>query len=190
MMKGPSAFLWAAGFCGLILGEAQDVSLPQREDQCLMVLKNRKLPVKLETRGKPRRAKWEQVDQVLTGLREELQGLACEFRFDSVFTTKEDVLYIPLTNNLVRTVPAAALEGLAIFGQSGQAMGEYESRVTYDRSGGLYAKKSYTLHYFSFKDTRGQLQSTGNRLLLDDFLVRWRDVSDRVVINTLNEMSK
>jgi hypothetical protein len=48
----------------------------------------------------------------------------------------------------------------------------------------LYATDSYTLYYFQYKDTEGDVESSGNHLLLDEYLVLWSDLSERVAMNT------
>ncbi len=180
-MKRTLAYLW----CGcLVLALAQIAPFLHGQESCATVLREKSLPVNLKTRGSPQRARWEQVDEVLTGLSEELQGMACELKFEEIFRTDKEELYIPLTNNLVRVVPETILEGLPVFNQSEERLGEYDSRVSYQRSGGLYATDSYTLYYFQYKDPEGDVESSGNHLLLDEFLVLWSDLSERVAMNT------
>jgi len=178
-MKRTLAYLWC-GFLALAL--AQIAPFLHGQETCATVLKEKKLPVKFKTRGQ--RARWEQVDEVLTGLSEDLRGMPCEIKFEEIFRTDKEELYIPLTNNLVRLVPETKLAGLPVFNQSGERLGEYDSRVSYQRSGGLYATDSYTLYYFQYKDTEGEVESSGNHLLLDEFLVRWSDLSERIAMNT------
>ena len=108
--------------------------------------------------------------------------MACKLKFEEIFRTDKEELYIPLTNNLVRVVPETILEGLPVFNQSGERLGEYDSRVRYQRSGGLYATDSYTLYYFQYKDPEGDVESSGNHLLLDDYLVPWSDLSERIAL--------
>ena len=180
-MKRILAYLWC-GFFALAL--AQIAPILHGQERCATVLREKKLPVNLKTRGSPQRARWEQVDEVLTGLSEELQGLACELKFEEIFRTDKEELYIPLTNNLVRVVPETILDGLPVFNQSEERLGEYDSRVSYQRSGGLYATDSYTLYYFQYKDPEGDVESSGNHLLLDEYLVLWSDLSERVAMNT------
>lgn len=151
---------------------------------CQSVSLDLKLPLKLKTRGKPSRARWEQVDKVMTSLHQRLKGEGCEFTFDQIFKSKKTELYFPLTNNVLRTVPEASLKGLSVFNQAGELLGRYENRVTYERSGGLYAKNSYTLYYFQFMDQRREIQSSGHRLLLDDFLVKWGDLAKKISLST------
>ena len=160
------------------------VPSPLAADDCRELSESLKMPVKLKRRGKPSRARWEQIDKVLTGLREESQGRVCALTFGQIFRTKREELLFPLTNNLLKTAPEEALQGLAVMDQKGHPLGEFVGRVTYEKTGGLVGRKSYVLYYFQFQDTEGQLQSTGNRLLLDDFLVRWADLKDRVAIDS------
>ncbi len=181
-MKWTVTFLFWWGFCGLAL--AQVSSLPHGQEACASLLEGKTFPTKFKTRGPLQRAQWEQIDEVLTGLREDLQGIDCEIKFQEIFRTDKEELYIPLTNNLVRLVPEATLKGLPIFNQSGERLGEYESRVSYNRSGGLYSVESYTLYYFQFKDTQEELQSSGTHLLLDEFLVPWSDLAERVAMES------
>ena len=184
-MKRTLAYLWC-GFLALAL--AQIAPFLHGQEGCATVLREKKLPVKFKTRGSPQRARWEQVDEVLTGLSEDLRGMPCELKFEEIFRTDKEELYIPLTNNLVRVVPETLLKGLPVFNQSGELLGEYESRVTYQRTGGLYATDSYTLYYFQYKDTEGEVESSGNHLLLDEFLVRWSDLSERIAMNTSGDL--
>ena len=39
-------------------------------------------------------------------------------------------------------------------------------------------KKKYTRYYFQYRNSLGKLQSSGNQLLLDSYLVRWDDIKD------------
>jgi hypothetical protein len=168
----------------LALALAQIAPFLHGQERCAIVLREKKLPVKFKSRGSPQRARWEQVDEVLTSLSEDLRGISCELKFEEIFRTDKEELYIPLTNNLVRVVPETILDGLPVFNQSEERLGEYDSRVSYQRSGGLYAADSYTLYYFQYKDPEGDVESSGNHLLLDEYLVLWSDLSERVAMNT------
>ena len=153
------------------------------ESACSALSREMKLPVKLKTRGKPRRARWEQIDKVLNQLGERSKRENCRYKFEEVFRTDRKDLYLPVSNSVVRIVPEKALQDLVIYDQSGDRIGEYDSRVTYDRSGGLYMKKSYTLHYFLYRDGQGEVQSTGHELLLDNYLAHWDDISNRIAVS-------
>ena len=171
--------LWLLGTLGTpILG--QNAPPTTQSQPCLSVLQERKLPIKLKTRGPVQTARWEQVDEVLAGLDRNPNTLDCEFRFNELFETDEQELYFPLTNNLVRIVPESSLEGLPVFNPSEELLGEYGSRVKYTRTGGLARTDSYTLFYFQYQDSEGENHTSGSQLLLDSYRVRWSDLAERV----------
>ena len=157
------------------------------EEQCSLIARELKLPAKLKTRGKPHRARWEKVDEVISDLREKIEGTSCSLTLHQLFRPTKKELMFPLTNNLLRTTPDSSLEGVEVFNQQGQRLGQYANRVMYQRSGGLYKKRKYTLYYFQYKNSQGKLESTGNQLLLDFYLVRWDDIKERVVIAAESE---
>jgi hypothetical protein len=152
-------------------------------DDCLSLAADLKLPLKLKTRGKPKVARWEQVDELLNGIRQSLQGNSCGFTYANLFQTKERDLYFPLTNTVLRVGGEETFVGLMVYHKDGTALGEFAQRVPYERTGGLYATQSYTLYYFQFTDSSGKLQSVGHRLLLDDFALRFEDIKDRVAFS-------
>ncbi len=157
------------------------------EKQCSLIARELKLPAKLKTRGKPHRARWEKVDEVISDLRKKIERTSCSLTLHQLFRPTKKELMFPLTNNLLRTTPDSSLEGVEVFNQQGQRLGQYANRVMYQRSGGLYKKRKYTLYYFQYKNSQGKLESTGNQLLLDFYLVRWDDIKERVVIAAESE---
>lgn len=150
-----------------------------RAGDCQSLLQSLKLPAELKTKGKPAVARWDKVDKVLTGFRERANGMDCRITLGQVFRSGKKEVFFPLTNNVLRTVPEASLAGVSVFSTEGELLGEFSNLVTYERSGGLYARDSYSLVYFQFTDRRGELQSSGNRLLLDTFVVKWSDIRDQ-----------
>lgn len=143
-----------------------------------------KLPRKLKTKGKPRMARWEQVDKTLNDLSARLQGVSCSFTFGQIFENgREDVLF-PLTNSVVRIAPEPTFNGLTVVTREGNELGPYEGRVRYERSGGLYARQSYALYHFQYRGSDSQIHAVGSRLLLDEFGVRWVDLRNRTAIDT------
>ena len=151
-------------------------------DSCQELAADLKLPKKMKTRGKPKVAKWEDVDKMLSELSERIAGTDCRLTFGEIFRHKDEDVYFPLTNSAIRIVPEDAFTGLTVFTKEGFELGPYSGRVKYERSGGLYARKSYQLYYFQYQDSSGKMQSVGNRLLLDDFVVKWPDLMDRTAI--------
>lgn len=154
---------------------------------CETLVADLKLPIALKTRGKPKTARWEQVEKVMTQLRDGLEGQSCELSFSQVFVSKSKKdIYFPLISNLLRTVPEESLVGLAVFSQDGYPMGNFENRVIYEKKG----EYNYQHYYFQFKDKSGELQSSGNRLLIDIatgkpfFIMKWADLKDRIAVST------
>jgi hypothetical protein len=182
-MTGGIAVLLLGAFGAPVL--AQDAPLVHSQP-CLSVLQERKLPIRLKTRGPVPTARWEQVDEVLTGLDRDPKARDCEFGFDELFETDRSELYVPLTNNVVRTVPESSLAGLPVFNASEKRLGEYVSRVRYTRTGGLVGTDSYTLFYFQYQDGEGEIHTSGSQLLLDNYRVRWSEIAGRVGFKVQN----
>jgi hypothetical protein len=154
---------------------------------CQTVIADLKLPITLKMRGKPKTARWEQVEKVMTELRDGLEGQSCELSFGQVFASKsKKEIYFPLISNLLRTVPEESLVGVAVFSQDGYPMGHFENRVTYEKKG----EYTYKHYYFQFRDKSGELHSSGNRLLIDIatgkpfFIMKWADLKDRIAVST------
>ena len=156
-------------------------------NDCSNVLLELKLPAQLKAGGKPRVARWEQVEKMMTQLRAELQGHSCEFSFGQVFQPRKSKnLYFPILGNVLRTAPEESLKGATVFNQDAEMLGRFANRVMFEKKG-YY---NYTNFYFQFKDGSGELQSSGNRFLIDIgtrkpfFLVKWDEIQDRVAIST------
>ena len=167
----------------LLLFAAYSMS-PLTAQDCQSVLQEMKLPQKLKTRGKPKVLKWEDIDKTLNSVDQALQGKSCSFTFAQLFSTKQEEARFPLTNSVIRLVPEESLANLKVFTREGDELGKYVGRVRYERSGGLYARDSYSLFYFQYEDLEGGTESVGSRLLLDEFTVPWSDLSGRVAVST------
>ena len=124
------------------------------------------------------------MDKVLTRVREAVRDEDCSLTLEQLFRVRRPEIFFPLTNNLLRTAPEKSLQGAAVYSNDGERLGEFSNIVPYHRSGGLYAVKGYTLHYFQYQDQDGGLHSSGTDLLLDNFLLKWSEIKDRVVIST------
>lgn len=151
---------------------------------CESILPGLKVPAKLKTRGKPKRGRWENVDKVVTRVRDAIEDKECSLTLEQLFRVRRREIFFPLTNNLLRTIPEESLEGVSVYSTDGERLGEFSNIVPYHRSGGLYAVRGYTLHYFQYRDEEGGLHSSGTDLLLDNFLLKWSEIKDRVVIST------
>lgn len=182
-----TAFVILASLLMTSFAAGQQTATPPEKGSCEELTVKNKLPKEVGKRKGPDRLKWEEVDRILTNLHEGLQGRACQFTFSALFqvkSKKEQVVYFPLTNNVLRTVPEGSLHGVQVHSMEGKPLGQYDSRVPHEKSGNALAKRSYTLFSFQFKNPSGEFESVGGRLLLDEYLVKWDDVKDKVAITT------
>jgi len=155
---------------------------------CEEVTFQMKLPKEIGKRKNPTRLKWEDVDKILSRLREELRGRDCQFTFGALFNVKakkDETVFFPLTNNVLRTVPESTFQGLQVFNLEGEPIGLYEGRVLHEKSGRGLVKKSYSLFSFQYKNAEGEFESVGGRLLLDEYLVKWDDIKDKTAVTTI-----
>jgi hypothetical protein len=156
-----------------------------RAEDCAAIAKELKLPVNLKTRGKPKVGKWEKVDEILNRVAKNPSARACRFAFRDLFRNKKEAeLHFPLTRSVLKEVPEDVLRGVAVYTKEGDLLGRYENRVRYEKSGGLQVLDSYESYYFQFSTPAGKLESVGNRLLLDSYVVKWTDIKDKVAVTS------
>ncbi|HEY3129958.1 MAG TPA: hypothetical protein VGL91_10905 [Acidobacteriota bacterium] len=167
------------------------------------------LPARIKSKKKI--ARWDQIDQVLNqvivpkaeGLPEKIKAALPAGALGDLFSEKielrnrlasngilfselfqmDDDSFLPLTNSVLKLAPESSLEGLPVFSRSGESLGTFAGKTRYERSGGLYSSRSYTLITFQYKAQNGEFRSAGNNNLLDNFLVRWKDVKDRPALD-------
>jgi hypothetical protein len=162
-------------------------------------------PCKLKTRGKPKMLRWQDVDKCLNnandrvdwdGLSQKLQVIRDRDRFqridissaveaslsahaipfDKIFVVKEIEALLPLSNSLLKFLPADSLLNLPVFNKSGERVGTFSGVYTYERMGGLAAANSYRMSFFQYTDLNGKMQTpaSGGRLLLDSYGIPWK----------------
>jgi hypothetical protein len=163
-------------------------------------------PCKLKAGGKPKMLRWQDVENCLNGadaevdwedLSQQLQNLrqnggfskidislavesalsAHAIPYDKVFSVKNADALLPLSNTLLKFLPADSLQNLAVFDKSGARVGTFAGGYSFDKSGGLTAAHNYRMSMFQYTDLRGSIQSPaiGSKLLLDSFGVPWKD---------------
>ena len=75
------------------------------------------------------------------------------------------------------------MAGVSVYNQQGEKVGQFENRVVFEKQG----EYSYRHYYFQFRDAQGELQSSGNRLLIDVetgspfFVTNWSEVKSRTL---------
>ena len=160
------------------------------------------LPCKVKTRGKAKMLRWEDVDRCLNeaeqrvdweGLRAEIAALggvpdeiasiadaamaAGAVAYDKVFTVASSEASLPLTNSVLKFLPADSLSNLPVIDAQGTRVGTFVGTYTFERVGGLATANTYKLALFQYADVNGNVQSSPDKLLLDSFGVPWKDAA-------------
>jgi len=164
-------------------------------------------PCKVKTRGKPRFLRWEDVDRCLNGAAgkvdwEKLSAEVAELHrvmtgvsssetmtavaasleahaltFAKVLAVEKPETLLPLTNSLLKFLPEKSLHGLPVTDRVGNKVGTFLGTYTYERTGGLSTANMYRLVLFQYTDPKGNVQTSGDKLLLDSFGVPWGDAA-------------
>ncbi len=162
-------------------------------------------PCKIKTRGKADMLRWEDVDRCLNqaadkvdwdAVAKQLQDIksssagisedgfkaaieaslsAHALTFDKVFVVKDDRARLPLTNSVLKFLPADSLENLPVFDKTGVQVGTFSGVYTYEHTGSMVAANPYRLTLFQYTDANGNVQSANEKLLLDSFGVPWKE---------------
>jgi hypothetical protein len=162
-------------------------------------------PCKVKTRGKADMLRWEDVDRCLNqaaarvdwgALSKQLQKMqssvygisgsgfaaaveaslsAHSLNYDKVFAVKNGKARLPLTNSVLKFLPADSLQNLPVCDKTGVQVGTFSGTYSRERGGGLSTANMFRLVYFQYADKNGNMQSTSDRLLLDSFGVPWKD---------------
>lgn len=137
-------------------------------------------PKKIKSRGKPRVAKWQDVDATLAKLGNlDSKSKPTNLLFKDIFSMDDSVLF-PLTNSVLKYAPDASLVNVPVYNKKGELLGKFASKYVYEKTGGLQGRRSYSLVYFQYVDKNNQNQTSGGAgLLLDSFCVKWGDIKDR-----------
>lgn len=130
------------------------------------------VPRKIKTRGKPKVARWEDVDAALADVQSKLDigaflrelgtdfpasedSVSVQFRdeldqvlsrqpilYNQIFTLEDPASLFPLTNNVLRLVSDATLADLEVFDKTGFSLGSYVGKYVFEKSGGLASGNS------------------------------------------------
>ncbi len=163
------------------------------------------LPCKVKAGGKPRMIRWQDVDRCVNEAadRVDWQGMATQLEpiraavtmspedfnaivagafslralpFDKLFIVKSPESYLPLTNSLLKFLPADALQDVEVIDKTGKQIGKFAGTYSFERTGGLATANTYRLTLFQYADPAGNVQSVSERLLLGSFGVLWKAV--------------
>jgi len=162
------------------------------------------LPCEIKSRGKPKMLRWEQVDRCLNDAAnrvawEEISRRLAQLQsstakvppgqferavaasleahalpYERVFAVKNPEVLLPLTNSLLKYLPADSLENLPVTDNYGTDVGTFAGTYAYERTGGLASANTYRLALFQYRDRNGNIQTAADKLLLDSFGVPWK----------------
>lgn len=157
-----------------------------------------KLPCKVGLRSKPTMLRWQDVDKCLSqaALRanwKEVESRLAAVRppyvsetkfaaaveaslsrhalpYDKAFLVKKNDALLPLTNSILKYLPADSLMDQPVYDQSRKSIGTFAGTFIHEHAGGM-TDASLTL--FQFADPQGKIQTPAERLLLDSYGIPW-----------------
>jgi hypothetical protein len=98
--------------------------------------------------------------------------------YNKVFRVKETAALLPLSNSLLKFLPANSLMDLPVFSHSGARIGTFSGVYIFEKEGVLSGTiQRHSL--FQYTDPSGAIQSSPSSLLLDSFGVVWKDVQSQ-----------
>jgi len=92
--------------------------------------------------------------------------------FEKMFIVKDEKALLPLTNSLLRFLPAGSLQDAPVFDRVGTLMGTFAGVYSYESSG---SGNPYHLSLFQYADRNGEFKTVPDKLLLDSFGIPWKD---------------
>jgi hypothetical protein len=162
-----------------------------------------KFPCELKAGGKPKMLRWQSADKCLNlayesvdweNISRRLQEIQVKGRnesadflstveaalsahaviYDKVFIVKDDKALLPLSNSVLKFLPADSFLDLPVTDKTGKKIGTFSGIYTFEKMGEISGKKQR--HFlFQYTDVKGEMQSSSDRLLLDSFGVSWKD---------------
>jgi hypothetical protein len=98
--------------------------------------------------------------------------------YNKVFRVKETAALLPLSNSLLKFLPANSLMDLPVFNHSGARVGTFSGVYIFEKEGVLSGTmQRHSL--FQYTDSSGTIQSSPSSLLLDSYGVVWKDVQSQ-----------
>lgn len=149
-------------------------------DSCSDVVAQLQLPARVKTKGKPKRVRWDQANQLLHKLNQAVAGRSCHLTFEEVFAPQREDVFFPLLDSVLRIGPEDELVGVPVYYLDGDEAGRFSNRV-------IFEKSNYNQYYFQYTGKDGDLRTSTRNLLdfatgLPTFLIRWQDIKGKAVI--------
>ena len=166
-----------------------------------------KFPCELKADGNPKMLHWQSADKCLNRAYERVdwENISMRFReiqeksriesadflsaveaslsahavvYGRVFTVIDDKALLPLSNSVLKFLPADSLGGLPVTDKTGKKIGTFSGTYTFEKMGEISgAIQRHSL--FQYTDAHGNIQSSSDRLLLDSFGVSWKDAAQQ-----------
>jgi hypothetical protein len=138
------------------------------------------------------RVNWEELSLQIRKIRETSGYLAMDLSseiesslaaraipYNKVFRVKETAALLPLSNSLLKFLPAGSLMDLPVFSHSGARIGTFSGVYIFEKEGVLSGTmQRHSL--FQYTDPSGNIQSSPSSLLLDSYGVVWKDVQSQL----------
>lgn len=181
-----AALLLSGGGVSPLLSQTEPPKLRVGGPSCLTLLDSFNLPVRLETEGGRITAEnARRVERLMLDIRQALQGKRCALRFDELFRPADDSLFFPLATYALAVPPENTYRELALYDSAGRRLGVFEARLSIEKEPGIGETGSVIpFYYLHYRNPSGEVTSSGNRLLSDDFFVRWEDLARRWALDT------
>ncbi len=159
-------------------------------------------PCKLKDSGKAKILHWQDVEKCLNNaeaavdwesLSRQIKAIQAEGKFypddvtsaidsslsahaipyEKVFKVKETEALLPLSNSLLKFLPADSLMDLPVYDRTGKRIGTFSGVYTFEKMGQISGTRM--LHaLFQYTDDNGRMQSSPDKLLLDSYSVPWK----------------
>jgi hypothetical protein len=98
--------------------------------------------------------------------------------YNKIFRVKETAALLPLSNSLLKFLPAGSLMDLPVFNHSGARIGTFSGVYILEKEGVLSGTiQRHSL--FQYTGPSGNIQSSPSSLLLDSYGVVWKDVQSQ-----------
>jgi hypothetical protein len=100
--------------------------------------------------------------------------------YDKVFVIKQEKALLPLSNSLLKFLPASSLAGLPVYDKNGSLLGAFSGTYVMEKRGGLESANSFQMVNFQYTDLKGDMQKAMQPFLLDSFGVSWNDAKSQL----------
>ena len=99
--------------------------------------------------------------------------------YNRVFQVKDQKALLPLTNPILKYLPADAIQDQPVIDATGAEIGKFVGIYTFEKAGGTVSGNTVKTTLFQYRDQEGKLQVPAARLLLDSFGVPWEKILEK-----------